>query len=251
MGDLQPTLALVASYIILSFSFFFIFVVVYVVCCRYVRRNRNSDASDRLPSFGMPARSSGIDKRIIASLPLFRFSSLRSSRVGLVCAICLSKFEETDILHLLPKCRHGFHISCVDAWLEMHSSCPLCRQRVETDDISSFVPLSVLVGSSNSIEFSDRDESAEINEQASPSPAPGPQMGSNRSAKKEDEDGGGRSSQSSEHRIVINEVDEKYSRHNDVGGLDLTFLNSQMINSIAEQRFAARESCSKQGPIMV
>ncbi|CAN6456636.1 unnamed protein product [Victoria cruziana] len=249
MGDLQPTLALIASYVILSFSFFFIFLVVYVACCRYVRRRRNLDVSDGGQSFGIPLRSSGIDKRIIASLPLFRFSSLRGSRVGLVCAICLSKFDESDILHLLPKCRHGFHVSCVDSWLEMHSSCPLCRQTVEAEDISSFLPLSVLVNSGNSIDFSDHDELAAINEPRSPSPAP--QMGSSRSVKREDEHGGRRAWQSGEHRIAINQSDDKYLRHSDVVGLDLVLLHSQLIDSMAEQQISAKESCSKRATITV
>ncbi|RVW17344.1 E3 ubiquitin-protein ligase ATL42 [Vitis vinifera] len=71
----------------------------------------------------------GIDKRVMESLPFFRFSSLKGSKEGLECAVCLSKFEEIEVLRLLPNCRHAFHINCIDQWLESHSSCPLCREQ--------------------------------------------------------------------------------------------------------------------------
>ncbi|XP_021900103.1 E3 ubiquitin-protein ligase ATL42 [Carica papaya] len=82
---------------------------------------------------------SGVDKTVIESLPFFRFSSLKGSKQGLECSVCLSKFEDVEILRLLPKCKHAFHINCIDQWLEKHSSCPLCRHKVNADDSSLFV----------------------------------------------------------------------------------------------------------------
>lgn len=81
---------------------------------------------------------SGLDKAVIDSLPFFQFSSLKGSREGLECAVCISKFDDTEILRLLPKCKHAFHIDCVDKWLESHSSCPLCRCRINPDDVNRF-----------------------------------------------------------------------------------------------------------------
>eukprot|EP00250_Pteridium_aquilinum_P015367 c22545_g1_i1 orf=517-1359(+) len=43
------------------------------------------------------------------------------------CLICLSDFQDGEKIRVLPKCRHGFHIECVDTWLYTHSSCPTCR----------------------------------------------------------------------------------------------------------------------------
>ncbi|PSS13911.1 RING-H2 finger protein [Actinidia chinensis var. chinensis] len=43
------------------------------------------------------------------------------------CYICLSEYEESDKIRVLP-CRHEFHMMCVDKWLkEIHGVCPLCR----------------------------------------------------------------------------------------------------------------------------
>jgi hypothetical protein len=44
------------------------------------------------------------------------------------CAICLSSYNEGDVLKILPNCHHIFHIDCISQWLTEHSNlCPLCR----------------------------------------------------------------------------------------------------------------------------
>lgn len=54
---------------------------------------------------------------------------------GLDCAVCLTRFEPAELLRLLPKCKHAFHVECVDTWLDAHSTCPLCRHHVDPEDI--------------------------------------------------------------------------------------------------------------------
>ncbi|KAF2286978.1 hypothetical protein GH714_036561 [Hevea brasiliensis] len=90
-----------------------------------------------LPLSRSRSRFSGIDRAVIDSLPFFRFSSLKGSKQGLECAVCLSIFEDTEILRLLPKCKHAFHKNCIDRWLESHSSCPLCRYKFDPKDLKS------------------------------------------------------------------------------------------------------------------
>ncbi|XP_062089511.1 RING-H2 finger protein ATL18-like [Humulus lupulus] len=46
---------------------------------------------------------------------------------ALVCAVCLSEFEEKEELRILPECLHSFHKPCIDMWLFSHSTCPICR----------------------------------------------------------------------------------------------------------------------------
>ncbi|MCO5575480.1 hypothetical protein L7F22_029281 [Adiantum nelumboides] len=43
------------------------------------------------------------------------------------CPICLIDFKDGERIRVLPKCEHGFHVSCIDTWLSKHSSCPTCR----------------------------------------------------------------------------------------------------------------------------
>ncbi|KAM0837926.1 hypothetical protein ACQ4PT_061320 [Festuca glaucescens] len=78
--------------------------------------------------------NSGVGKAVIESLPFFRFAALRGARQGLECAVCLARFDDADLLRLLPRCRHAFHLDCVDRWLATSASCPLCRARVHADD---------------------------------------------------------------------------------------------------------------------
>uniref|UniRef100_A0A8C4S6M2 RING-type domain-containing protein n=1 Tax=Erpetoichthys calabaricus TaxID=27687 RepID=A0A8C4S6M2_ERPCA len=45
------------------------------------------------------------------------------------CRVCLAMFVEGEILRSLP-CSHEFHAVCVDQWLSMNSTCPVCRGTV-------------------------------------------------------------------------------------------------------------------------
>ncbi|KAJ2747260.1 hypothetical protein GGI20_000685 [Coemansia sp. BCRC 34301] len=48
-----------------------------------------------------------------------------------MCAICLSSYEDGEILRLLP-CKHHMHQSCVDEWLHINRTCPLCKREATT-----------------------------------------------------------------------------------------------------------------------
>ena len=43
------------------------------------------------------------------------------------CTICIGDFEEGETLRRLP-CNHVFHTSCIDPWMEQHTTCPNCRR---------------------------------------------------------------------------------------------------------------------------
>ncbi|KAG2284897.1 hypothetical protein Bca52824_044501 [Brassica carinata] len=45
----------------------------------------------------------------------------------IVCPICLSVYASKETVRCIPECEHCFHIDCIDAWLKLHGSCPLCR----------------------------------------------------------------------------------------------------------------------------
>lgn len=43
------------------------------------------------------------------------------------CPICLSEYEPKETLRAIPDCNHHFHAECIDEWLRVKATCPLCR----------------------------------------------------------------------------------------------------------------------------
>ncbi|CAO3575134.1 unnamed protein product [Mortierella alpina] len=52
------------------------------------------------------------------------------------CTICLQTYDILDLLRTLP-CRHGFHVECIDTWLQTSAQCPICRQEVTETAVAS------------------------------------------------------------------------------------------------------------------
>jgi len=52
-----------------------------------------------------------------------------------VCAICIEQIKVDEWYKQLPECEHYFHADCIDVWLRLRDSCPLCRQTVEIPDL--------------------------------------------------------------------------------------------------------------------
>ncbi|XP_073147416.1 RING-H2 finger protein ATL67-like [Henckelia pumila] len=70
----------------------------------------------------------GLEQAVINSYPKLVFSR-RNGNGGndAVCSICLCDYREAEMLRMLPDCKHSFHVTCVDAWLKLNASCPVCR----------------------------------------------------------------------------------------------------------------------------
>ncbi|PWA63277.1 hypothetical protein CTI12_AA355010 [Artemisia annua] len=47
------------------------------------------------------------------------------------CPICLTRYEPRDALRTIPECNHYFHADCVDEWLKLNATCPMCRKSPE------------------------------------------------------------------------------------------------------------------------
>ncbi|XP_021769586.1 RING-H2 finger protein ATL70-like [Chenopodium quinoa] len=73
----------------------------------------------------------GIDENTLKTYPKCLYSQLESSKKNgstvSCCSICLADYKGKDVLRLLPECGHAFHLKCVDPWLRVHPTCPVCR----------------------------------------------------------------------------------------------------------------------------
>lgn len=49
------------------------------------------------------------------------------------CVICMCDYEEGDYLRRF-QCRHDFHQSCIDSWLNTKAACPVCRVKIVEHD---------------------------------------------------------------------------------------------------------------------
>ncbi|XP_074306624.1 E3 ubiquitin-protein ligase MPSR1-like [Silene latifolia] len=53
------------------------------------------------------------------------------------CVICLEEYKVGTTVKKMP-CQHGFHEECIEKWLGLHGSCPVCRYVMpveEGDDV--------------------------------------------------------------------------------------------------------------------
>ncbi|KAG8390816.1 hypothetical protein BUALT_Bualt01G0122900 [Buddleja alternifolia] len=72
----------------------------------------------------------GLDEATLSSYPHFTYSQLKPHKTDSTasgCSICLADYKDTDLLRLLPDCGHIFHLNCIDPWLILHPTCPICR----------------------------------------------------------------------------------------------------------------------------
>ncbi|XP_057847447.1 RING-H2 finger protein ATL2-like [Cryptomeria japonica] len=74
----------------------------------------------------------GLDKESLDALPIAEYNS-QNMNEDLECVVCLSNFEESEKIRALPNCNHSFHIECINMWLQSHTNCPICRQRVSSN----------------------------------------------------------------------------------------------------------------------
>ncbi|GFO46841.1 RING finger protein 44 [Plakobranchus ocellatus] len=73
----------------------------------------------------------GLSEDKIQEFPTREFSrsAERSGSDQTSCVVCISDYENKQLLRMLP-CFHEFHVECVDEWLKTHRTCPVCRHDV-------------------------------------------------------------------------------------------------------------------------
>uniref|UniRef100_A0ACD5ZSS7 Uncharacterized protein n=1 Tax=Avena sativa TaxID=4498 RepID=A0ACD5ZSS7_AVESA len=70
----------------------------------------------------------GMDEAAISALPrMVVVEGGSGGDASASCAVCLGDYDRGDVLRVLPACEHSFHRPCVDQWLRLRPSCPVCR----------------------------------------------------------------------------------------------------------------------------
>ncbi|KAJ0601464.1 putative transcription factor C2H2 family [Helianthus annuus] len=66
----------------------------------------------------------GLSEDSINELPRFVFEN----HCKRVCTICLQNFKNKEDGRELTKCKHVFHLTCIDEWLIRNGSCPVVEE---------------------------------------------------------------------------------------------------------------------------
>ncbi|KAI3449759.1 hypothetical protein Pfo_006424 [Paulownia fortunei] len=94
-----------------------------------IRRTQLNE--DPLASYSPSWQSRGLNELLIREIPTFQYSKHEGEGSSLSrCVVCLNEFQNHDMLRVLPKCSHAFHLDCIDVWLQSNSNCPLCRSTI-------------------------------------------------------------------------------------------------------------------------
>lgn len=113
--------------------------------------------------------TNGLEPAVVAAIPTMKFHhDAFSSWEDAQCSICLGEYQEKEVLRIMPKCGHNFHLSCIDIWLTKQSTCPVCRLPLK--DSSGRKCVRVL---SVNVALSDDDDAGTMREHLDQSSYPG------------------------------------------------------------------------------
>ncbi|XP_038897454.1 NEP1-interacting protein-like 2 [Benincasa hispida] len=69
----------------------------------------------------------GMSMESVGMLPVCQYDHSKMN-YSISCSICLEELEDGEFGRILPNCDHFFHVGCIDQWLHLHGSCPICRK---------------------------------------------------------------------------------------------------------------------------
>ncbi|EOY07551.1 zinc finger protein [Theobroma cacao] len=126
LSPLEFILALMAVITIPAIIYAFFFAV---KCPPWTSRER-PDSPRELPR---DSRGSGVEvierRREPVSAVKYQ-KETHSKDIGNECPVCLSVFADGEEVRQLSGCKHSFHATCIDMWLNNHNNCPVCRASV-------------------------------------------------------------------------------------------------------------------------
>lgn len=89
--------------------------------------------------------TTGLDDATLRSFPKLLYAHAKlhkdKSTASCCCSVCLADYKDKDMLRLLPDCGHLFHLKCVDPWLRLNPTCPICRNSPLPTPLAEVAPL--------------------------------------------------------------------------------------------------------------
>ncbi|KAJ6294888.1 hypothetical protein OIU76_022885 [Salix suchowensis] len=106
----------------------------WVKCChRSSRRSGGLPESDSTVNTVPVVTVAGLDGATIESYPKIVLGESRRlpKPDDNTCSICLCEYKPKETLKTIPECKHCFHSDCIEEWLRLRATCPLCRNSPE------------------------------------------------------------------------------------------------------------------------
>jgi Ring finger domain len=117
----------------------FVFCTAIAMCSWCTRQRQESEQLDgaapnhaTVPEPSNKQHLNGLPPSMINLLPMYVYKK-EAGGDSLKCAVCLGGIHQDEIVRRLPFCSHLFHRDCIDKWLDLHSTCPVCRITVNLD----------------------------------------------------------------------------------------------------------------------
>jgi len=77
------------------------------------------------------------ERKLMRSIPVVVYEAKAGVSDADECVICLGELDDGEKVRVLPRCYHGFHVECIDMWLDTNPSCPTCRNSLLEEDGTS------------------------------------------------------------------------------------------------------------------
>ncbi|CAI7747501.1 unnamed protein product [Closterium sp. NIES-54] len=95
------------------------------------RATNDADSAATAGAGGSQAsRGGGLDAEQIAAFPTWRYCICPAVAEDVPANkgdVCLSDFNEGELVRSVLPCEHRFHVACIDHWLASKTTCPVCR----------------------------------------------------------------------------------------------------------------------------
>ncbi|XP_076895751.1 putative RING-H2 finger protein ATL21A [Bidens hawaiensis] len=108
-----------------------------VIACFMCTKGRRNELTTRRTTITavapedtiVPPNIVGLDQETIESYPkvVLGESKRLPGHEDATCPICLAEYHVKETVRCIPECWHCFHAECIDEWLKMNGTCPVCR----------------------------------------------------------------------------------------------------------------------------